>query len=107
MAESNDENVNEQPQPEEISSEDVVGGQETPSADALDREQAIVDETPAESEIIAAEETSITNAAAADEDLEYVEEDVKPREKPAIPGMDLEVRMLEPSAPPTAEAAKP
>ena len=50
MAESND-NVNEQPeQPEEIASEDVVGGQETPSADALDREQAIVDEPVAESE---------------------------------------------------------
>ena len=82
MAESND-NVNETPEPEEISSEDVVGGQETPSADALDREQAIVDETPGESEIIAAEETSITNAAAAedDEELEYVEE--TPRVKPA------------------------
>jgi small subunit ribosomal protein S9 len=94
MAESND-NVNEQPEPEEISSEDVVGGQETPSADALDREQAIVDETPGESEIIAAEETSITNAAAAgenEEDLEYVEE--TPRVKPAIPGMDLEVDIV-------------
>ena len=75
MAESND-NVNETPEPEEISSEDVVGGQETPSADALDREQAIVDETPGESEIIAAEETSLTNAAetaaSGDEELEYV-----------------------------------
>ena len=67
MAESND-NVNETPEPEEISSEDVVGGQESPSADALDREQAIVDETPGESEIIAAEETSITNAAASEDD---------------------------------------
>ena len=93
MAESND-NVNETPEPEEISSEDVVGGQETPSADALDREQAIVDETPAESEIKAAEETSITNAAASsDEDLEFVEEE-KPRVKPAIPGMDLEVDIV-------------
>jgi small subunit ribosomal protein S9 len=92
MAESND-NVNETPEPEEISSEDVVGGQETPSADALDREQAIVDETPGESEIIAAEETSITNAAAADADLELVEEE-KPRVKPAIPGMDLEVDIV-------------
>jgi len=93
MAESND-NVNETPEPEEISSEDVVGGQETPSADALDREQAIVDETPGESEIKAAEETSITNAAASsDEDLEFVEEE-KPRVKPAIPGMDLEVDIV-------------
>lgn len=97
MAESND-NVNETPEPEEISSEDVVGGQETPSADALDREQAIVDETPGESEIIAAEETSITNAAEAaagdDEELEYIEEDETPRVKPAIPGMDLEVDIV-------------
>ena len=95
MAESND-NVNETPEPEEISSEDVVGGQETPSPDALDREQAIVDETPGESEIIAAEETSITNAAAAseDEELEYIEEDETPRVKPAIPGMDLEVDIV-------------
>jgi len=91
MAESND-NVPETPEPEEISSEDVVGGQETPSPDALDREQQIVNETPGESEIIAAEETSITNAAAADEDLEYVEE--TPRVKPAIPGMDLEVDIV-------------
>lgn len=97
MAESND-NVNETPEPEEISSEDVVGGQETPSADALDREQAIVDETPGESEIKAAEETSITNAAESagegDEELEYIEEDETPRVKPAIPGMDLEVDIV-------------
>jgi len=97
MAESND-NVNETTEPEEISSEDVVGGQETPSADALDREQAIVDETPGESEIIAAEETSITNAAEkaadGDDELEYVEEDETPRVKPAIPGMDLEVDIV-------------
>jgi len=98
MAESND-NVNETPEPEEISSEDVVGGQETPSPDALDREQAIVNETPGESEIIAAEETSITNAAetaaaGAGEELEYIEEDETPRVKPAIPGMDLEVDIV-------------
>jgi small subunit ribosomal protein S9 len=98
MAESND-NVNETPEPEEVSSEDVVGGQETPSPDALDREQAIVNESPGESEIIAAEETSITNAAETaasgeDEDLEYVEEDETPRVKPAIPGMDLEVNIV-------------
>lgn len=95
MAESND-NVNETPEPEEISSEDVVGGQETPSADALDREQQIVDETPAESEQIVAEETSIVNEAASsdDEELEYIEEDETPRVKPAIPGMDLEVNIV-------------
>jgi small subunit ribosomal protein S9 len=92
--ESND-NVNEQPeQPEEIASEDVSGGQETPSADALDREQAIVDEPVAESERIAAEETSISGTSD-DEDLEFVEEeDETPRVKPAIPGMDLEVDIV-------------
>jgi small subunit ribosomal protein S9 len=93
MAESNDDTRNEQPeQPEEVASEDVVGGQETPSPDALDREQAIVDEPVAESEQRAAEETSITGAGDSDEDLEYIEE--KPREKPAIPGMDLEVDIV-------------
>jgi small subunit ribosomal protein S9 len=92
MAESNDDTRNEQPeQPEEVAAEDVVGGQETPDADALDREQAIVDEPVAESEQRAAEETSIT-ASGDDEDLEFVEE--KPREKPAIPGMDLEVDIV-------------
>ena len=36
-----------------------------------------------------------TPAAAADEELEYVEEvEEKPREKPAIPGMDLEVDIV-------------
>jgi small subunit ribosomal protein S9 len=92
MAESNDDTRNEQPeQPEEVAAEDVVGGQETPSSDALDREQAIVDEPVAESEQRAAEETSITGADG-EEDLEYIEE--KPREKPAIPGMDLEVDIV-------------
>jgi small subunit ribosomal protein S9 len=93
MAESND-NVNEQPEkPEEIASEDVVGGQETPSADELDREQAIVDEPVTESEQIAAEETSIASGST-EEELEYVEEDATPRVKPAIPGMDLEVDIV-------------
>src|SRR3954451_10730653 len=88
--ESND-NVNEQPeQPEEIASEDVVGGQETPGGDALDREQAVVDEPVAESEQILGEQTSL--ATGDDRDLEYIEE--KPREKPAIPGMDLEVDIV-------------
>src|SRR4051812_35172360 len=95
--ESND-NVNEQPeQPEEIASEDVVGSQETPSAEALGREQAIVDEPVAESEQIAAEETSLAGGSAPtdDEDLEYIEEDdATPRVKPAIPGMDLEVDIV-------------
>jgi small subunit ribosomal protein S9 len=90
MAEREDDTVNEQPeQPEEIASEDVVGAQETPSADALDREQAIVEEPVAESER-AAEATSI--AGGDEEELDYIEE--KPREKPAIPGMDLEVDIV-------------
>ena len=93
MAESND-NVNEQPeQPEEIASEDVVGGQETPSAEQLDREQAIVEEPVAESEQIQAEESSLATGST-EEELEYIEEDVTPRVKPAIPGMDLEVDIV-------------
>jgi small subunit ribosomal protein S9 len=86
MAEN--ENVNEPPEPpEEIASEDVVGAQETPSADALDREQAIVDEPVAESEQRLAEETA--------PELEYVEEEEeKPRVKPAIPGLDLDVDIV-------------
>jgi small subunit ribosomal protein S9 len=85
--ESND-NVNEQP--EELAAEDVVGGQETPAGDALDREQAIVEEPVAESEQILGEETSL--ATGDDAELEYIEE--APREKPAIPGMDLEVDIV-------------
>jgi small subunit ribosomal protein S9 len=98
MAESND-NVNEQPEvPEEIASEDAVGAQETPNAEQLDSEQAIVDEPVAESEQILADETSITSTPAEAEgdaeELEYVEEDETPRVKPAIPGMDLEVDIV-------------
>jgi small subunit ribosomal protein S9 len=93
MAESND-NVNEQPeQPEEIASEDVVGGQEAPSADQLDREQAIVEEPVAESEQIQAAESSLATGSS-EEELEYIEEDATPRVKPAIPGMDLEVDIV-------------
>jgi small subunit ribosomal protein S9 len=93
MAESND-NVNEQPeQPEEIASEDVVGSQEAPSAEQLDREQAIVEEPVAESEQIQAEESSLAKGSSEDE-LEYIEEDETPRVKPAIPGMDLEVDIV-------------
>src|SRR3954452_19484443 len=100
MAESND-NINEQPdergaaddERSEAVSEDVVGGQETPPADALNREQAIVQEPVAESEQILGEQTSLAGGTeAAEEDLEYVEE--TPRQKPAIPGMDLEVDIV-------------
>jgi small subunit ribosomal protein S9 len=88
--ESND-NVNEQP--EEVAAEDVAGGQETPTGDALDREQAIVQEPVAESEQILGEQTSLAGGAEADDEpLEYIEE--TPREKPAIPGMDLEVDIV-------------
>ncbi len=59
MAEESNDNVNEQP--EEVAAEDVAGAQETPSADQLDREQAIVEEPVAESEQRAAEETSIAH----------------------------------------------
>jgi small subunit ribosomal protein S9 len=104
-----------------VAAEDAVGAQETPSARELDREQAIVDESPAESEEILAEETSVAGAVppagtepavtspSADtpaerptagpvpavedeEDEDYVEQ--APRIKPEIPGMDLEVDIV-------------
>jgi small subunit ribosomal protein S9 len=61
---------------------------ETPAAEAP-AEETPAAEAPAE-ETPAAEAPA--PAAAADEDLEYIEE--KPREKPAIPGMDLEVDIV-------------
>jgi small subunit ribosomal protein S9 len=97
-------------EPEEIASEDVVGGQETPTPRQRDREEAIADEPVAESEQRAAEATEPTPAgspsgapadrptagptpAVEDEDEdEYVEE--TPRVKPEIPGMDLEVDIV-------------
>src|SRR4051812_28469039 len=92
MAENEQGEVNE---PEEIAAEDAVGAQETPTERQLEREQAIVDEPVAESEQRAAEATSMAGPATGDEveeDVEYVEE--TPREKPAIPGMDLEVDIV-------------
>jgi small subunit ribosomal protein S9 len=88
-------NVNE---PEEISAEDAVGAQETPTERQQDREQAIADEPVAESEQRAAEATAPAPAEddvgveELEEDEEVVEE--RPREKPAIPGMDLEVDIV-------------
>jgi small subunit ribosomal protein S9 len=99
-------NVNE---PEELAAEDAVGAQETPSERQQEREQAIADEPVAESEQRVAEAAAPASAednvgtdevevegdeVMTDEELEeeYVEE--RPREKPAIPGMDLEVDIV-------------
>src|SRR3954469_16797727 len=80
-------------EPEEIAAEDAVGAQETPTERQLEREQAIVDEPVAESEQRIGEATAMAGGRPAEEeDLEYVEE--TPREKPAIPGMDLEVDIV-------------
>jgi small subunit ribosomal protein S9 len=90
-------------EPEELASEDVVGGQETPTPRQQDREQAIADEPVAESEQRIADATDATTAGAPsggpgpaeaeeDDDVEYVEE--TPRVKPEIPGMDLEVDIV-------------
>ena len=78
-------------EPEEIAAEDAVGAQETPTERQQQREQAIVDEPVAESEQRAGEATSMAQGRD-EEDLEYIEE--SPREKPAIPGMDLEVDIV-------------
>jgi small subunit ribosomal protein S9 len=82
-------------EPEEIAAEDAVGSQETPTERQQEREQAIVDEPVAESEQRIAEAAAPAPAeddAGEEEDVEYVEE--RPREKPAIPGMDLEVDIV-------------
>src|SRR3954471_1586538 len=78
-------------EPEEIAAEDAVGAQETPDAGQLSREQQIVGEPLDESLERAGEETSMATGRAG-EDAEYVEE--APRQKPAIPGMDLEVDIV-------------
>src|SRR3954447_15137764 len=80
-------------EPEEVAAEDAVGAQETPTERQLEREQAIVDEPVAESEQRIGEATSMAGGRPVEEeDVEYVEE--TPREKPAIPGMDLEVDIV-------------
>jgi small subunit ribosomal protein S9 len=82
-------------EPEEIAAEDAVGAQETPTERQQEREQAIVEEPVAESEQRIAEATAPSappSRGEDEEDVEYVEE--KPREKPAIPGMDLEVDIV-------------
>src|SRR6201991_3073668 len=82
-------------EPEEIAAEDVAGAQETPGAEQLSREQQIVGEPLDESLERAGEETAMAQGRPADaeeDDVEYVEE--PPRQKPAIPGMDLEVDIV-------------
>ena len=115
MAENEQGNVSE---PEEISAEDAVGAQETPTERQQARERAIADEPVAESEQRAAEATRPAGpeAAVGDEDQPaappsptgepegvvvegdevVLDEDVdeRPRVKPAIPGMDLEVDIV-------------
>src|SRR4051794_35386718 len=90
--------VDEQP---EIAAEDVVGGEEAPTARQQEREQAVVDEPVPESEQRMAEAAapagpeaspSATDAPAepaSDED-DGDDEPATPRIKPEIPGMDLE-----------------
>src|SRR4051794_3216318 len=81
-------------EPETVAAEDAVGAQETPTERQQEREQAIVDEPVAESEQRIAEATAPSAPPSREdaEDVEFVEE--KPREKPAIPGMDLEVDIV-------------
>ena len=107
MAEDNQREVNGEPtppvgagEPEEIAAEGSIGEQEQPTERQQDREQAIADEPVAESEQRAAEATAPAGPEAAvgateplpadDED----DEELTPREKPAIPGMDLEVDIV-------------
>jgi len=96
-------------EPEELAAESSVGDQEQPTERQQAREQAIVDEPVAESEQRAAEATDLPSTPVevsaqegmpptagpvpAVEDEEH-DEPAAPREKPAIPGMDLEVDIV-------------
>jgi small subunit ribosomal protein S9 len=103
-------------EPEKIAAEDAVGAEEQPTERQQEREEKIADEPVAESEQRVAEaaapagpeaapadETAPAEPVAeaeqpkaeqpeAEEDLEVIEE--RPREKPAIPGADLEVDIV-------------
>jgi small subunit ribosomal protein S9 len=68
------------PEPTEISAEDAVGAQETPSEAQQEREQELVENPVAEG----ANDEPAAEEAPADEPA-----DDTPRVKPAIPGMDL------------------
>src|SRR4051812_33917565 len=62
----------------------------------LDPEQRIVDEPVAESQDLAAEETSIVSRpeAEATDEVDDDDEEPTPRVKPLIPGADLEVDIV-------------
>jgi small subunit ribosomal protein S9 len=112
MAEDKKTEQGEVDEPQELASEDVVGGEEQPTERQLDREQAIVDEPVAESEQRIAEAAAPApadskaamgsdaevevegDAIVTHEDLEEDEEERAPRVKPAIPGADLEVDIV-------------
>jgi small subunit ribosomal protein S9 len=98
-------------EPEEISAEDTVGAQEQPPEVDQLLEQQIVDEPVAESEQIAAEETALPYTPvevsategqpptagpvpAIEDEVDEDDDEPAPREKPAIPGMDLEVDIV-------------
>ncbi len=107
MAEDKQGEVNE---PEEIAAEGDVGASEQPTERQQEREQAIVDEPVAESEVEAprsgaggepegrdrgiaeATEATTEGSPSRDEEDEAVAE--TPRVKPEIPGMDLEPDIL-------------
>jgi small subunit ribosomal protein S9 len=102
MAEDKQGEVNE---PEELASEDVVGGEERPTERQQERERAIADEPVAESEQRIAEAAAPTGAEGSPSDetapaepgpeAEEVEEyEGRPRQKPEIPGADLEVDIV-------------
>ena len=90
----------------DAASEDTVGGHERPSDRELAQEQDIADEPVAESEQIAAEETGLPSTPVDSADAvpptagpepaveDEAGEELGPRVKPAIPGMDLEVDIV-------------
>ena len=98
-------------EPQELAAEDVVGAEEEPTERQREREQALVEEPVAESEQRIAEATAPASAESraalgphdvdaegdaptGDDDLEEELGDEGPRQKPEIPGADLEVDIV-------------
>jgi small subunit ribosomal protein S9 len=103
MAENEDQVNEPEETPETPAEERAAEAAETPAAAAEETPAPEAEETPAEEEAPAPAEQPVAEAdevvvegdeVLTDEELEdeYVEE--KPREKPAIPGMDLEVDIV-------------
>ncbi len=86
MADENERDQDQVNEPEDTAAEDAAGAEETPT----ERDEATAEEPVAEAAPPPAAEPPAT--AEGEEDVEYIEE--RPRERPAIPGADLEVDIV-------------